>query len=238
VVLTRCPRKTASLIGTIAQAAGTAAVLAGFVIGVNGLHYGSPVLDAASIRADRFATDRCTDNPAEPTCPPLTPNDVKCTTATWRGSAQCAGGPFDPHSPINCPPTMIGCPGWVPNTPPTPAPLIAPPSTTEEPPPPPSKGHEPPPPPTSPPPVTGPPGPSLPPPAADHPEPGSPPAPAAPPHSVDAAPAPVAAPPVQAAPAPVAAPPIQVAPAPVAAPPVMAPPVMAPAPAPAPAPSK
>jgi hypothetical protein len=203
----RWRRERAGAMRAIAKAAGAGAVLVGFATGVNSLHYASPILDTAAISRDPVLTDRCTDSPADPTCPPTSPNDVKCTTAAWHGSALCAGGPFDPNvlSTPACSPVFVGCPGGVPNTPQPPVPAIVPPS----------KSHEPPSPATSPPAVTDQPVLSQPPPLANHPEPGTPPAP---PPSVVTPPAPVApAPSVEAPPAPVAPPPAT-APAPAPAP--------------------
>ena len=194
----RWPRGPAKSIGAIAKAAGAGAVVVGFTIGVNTLHDASPMLDAASISPDRFTADRCTNDPADPTCPPRSPNDVKCTTATWHGSALCAGGPFDPNivSPPICTPGFIGCPGGLPNTPPGPVPLTGPPSKTREPPPPPKSA----------PPVPEQPTPVQPPPVLDHPEPDTPRAPVAPPPSAEAPPAAVAPPPAAEAPPAPAAP--------------------------------
>jgi hypothetical protein len=227
-------------IGTVANAASVGAVVAGFAIGISTLHYAAPRLETAPIDRDGFATDLCTDNPADPTCPPVGPADARCTSAAWKYTARCAGGPFAPNlfmTPLQqppCSPAVAGCPGWAP---PAVTPTPDAPPTGHEPPPHKPPPHEPPggPPPHEPPPGGPPPG--GPPPVVDHPEPGgpaaSPPAvshsePGAPaaPQAVVAPPAPVA-PPVAMAPAPVQAPVAPVAPAP-----VMAPPVEAPAPAP------
>jgi hypothetical protein len=257
------PSEPAATLGIVARAAGAGAVLIGFAIGANGVHDASLTLATVSAGRGPAVTDKCTDNPADPTCPPMGPGDVKCASAAWRYTASCVGGPFDPNNTFNCAPVFVGCPGYVPNTPPPTPPSIAPPSH--------DKGHEPPPPhhhePGSPP-GTGHPGPGVPPPpVGDHPEPGTP---GGPPHPPEAAPPPAAPPPVApvgpppaiegphapdapapaiqapVAPAPVIQAPVAPAPviqAPVAPAPVMQAPVMAPAPvappvmAPAPAPS-
>jgi hypothetical protein len=203
-------------IGMIAKAASMGAVAAGFAIGFTTLHYPAPSLNAASISLDRFATDLCTDNPADPTCPPQGPADVKCATAAWQATAMCAGGPFAPHivTPPTlfpaCSPAVAGCPGWVPPVPPPPDTPSSPPTKGHEPPP-----HEPPPDPAPSTPATQP-DPLQPPPVIDHPEPGGP---AAPPPAVEAPPAPIAPAPIQApiapiAPAPIQAPVVPEAPAP------------------------
>jgi hypothetical protein len=232
----------------VAKTASAGAVVAGIAVGISTLHYPAPSLNAASISLDRFATDLCTDNPADPTCPPQGPTDVKCATAAWQATAMCAGGPFAPHivTPPTlfpaCSPVVAGCPGWVPPavTPPPGAPS-SPPTKGHEPPPHEPPPHEPPPHAAPSPPVTQP-DPLQPPPMADHPEAGGPDVtphseshsepgvPAAPPPAVEAPPAPIAPAPVQVAPAP---PPVM-APAPVQAPvaPMAPAPVMAPAPAP------
>jgi hypothetical protein len=249
----RSPREPAGTLAIVARAAGAGAVLIGFAIGANSVHDASLTLAAVSASRGPAVTDKCTDNPADPTCPPMGPSDAKCASAAWRYTAACVGGPFDPNNIAHCPPINPGCPGYVPNTPPPTPTLIAPPSH--------DKGHEPPPPPhhhePGPPPGTDHPGPGEPPPVGDHPEPGTP---DGPPRSQEEAPPPVVgAPPVapvgppQAIEGPhapdVPAPAIQapVAPAPVMQAPVMAPapvapaappPVMAPAPAPSPPTSK
>jgi hypothetical protein len=263
----RWPREPAGTIGIVARAAGAGAVLIGFAIGANSVHDGSLSLATVSASRGPAVIDKCTDNPADPSCPPMGPNDAKCAGA-WRYTAACVGGPFDPNNISNCSPITPGCPGFVPNTPPPTPTLIEPPSH--------DKGHEPLPPPhhhePGSPPGTDRPGPGEPPPGTDHPGPGEPPpgadhpeagTPDAPPHSQEAAPPPAAPPPAVAAPpiAPVGppqaiegphapdvpAPAIQapVAPAPVMQAPVMAPAPVAPAapppvmaPAPAPSPSK
>jgi hypothetical protein len=219
-------------IGMVANAVSMGAVVAGFAISGVTLHYSGPSLASVSISQDRFATDRCTDDPADPTCPPVGPADVKCASAAWQGTAWCVGGPFAPSivtppplQPV-CSPTVAGCPGFVP-------PAATPPP--DAPPTPPTKGHQPPPhepPPHGPPPGGPPPG--GPPPVIDHPEPGGPAAtPPADHHSDPGAPAPLA-PPEMLAPAHIQAP-VPVAPAPA---PIAQAPVMAPAPAPPPSSSK
>jgi hypothetical protein len=248
----------AGTIGIVARAAGAGAVLIGFAIGANSVHDGSLTLATASASRGPAVTDKCTDNPADPSCPPMGPNDAKCAGA-WRFTAACVGGPFDPNNISNCSPITPGCPRFVPYTPPPTPPSIEPPPR--------DKGHEPPPPPHhhepgsppgtdhpgpgQPPPGTDHPGPGEPPPGANHPEPGTP---DAPPHAQEAAPPLAAAPPAVAAPpvAPVGppqaieAPHAPDVPAPAIQAPVMAPapvapaapaPVMAPVPAPAPSPS-
>jgi hypothetical protein len=197
------PRDWAATMGITAMAA---AVAAGLAIDASTSHHAGPILDATSISRDRVATDECTDNPADPVCPPLGPTDVKCATAPWRGTAFCAGGPFaplvvTPPPRAACPPVVVGCPGWVPNVPQPPVASSGPPSTK----------HEAPPPPKSPPVAPEGPAPVQPPPVAEHPEPDTPAAPVAPP--------PVEAPHAPVAPAPVEAPPAPVAPAPAPAPP-------------------
>jgi hypothetical protein len=97
------PTDWARAIGVVAKVTSMGAVATGFAIGMSTLHYAAPSLDAASISHDRFATDLCTDNPADPTCPPQGPTDVKCATAAWQATAVCAGGPFAPN--IVTPPT-------------------------------------------------------------------------------------------------------------------------------------
>jgi hypothetical protein len=266
ISIKRWPREAAGTIGIVARAAGAGAVLIGFAIGANSVHDGSLTLATASASRGPAVTDKCTDNPADQSCPPMGPSDAKCAGA-WRYTAACVGGPFDPNNIANCAPVFVGCPGYVPNTPPPTPTLIGPPPH--------DKGHEPPPPPHhhepgSPPPGTDHPGPGEPPPGTDHPGLGEPPPPGAdhpepgtpdgPPHSQEAAPPPAAPPPVVGAPpvAPVGPPPAIEGPhapdvpapaiqAPVAPAPVMQAPVMAPAPvapaapppvmAPAPAPS-
>jgi hypothetical protein len=263
----RWPREPAGTIGIAVRAAAAGAVLIGFAIWANSVHDGSLTLATLSAGRGPAVTDKCTDNPADPSCPPLGPNDAKCAGA-WRYTAACVGGPFDPNNISNCSPITPGCPGFVPYTPPPTPPSIEPPPT--------EKGHEPPPPPhhhePGSPPGTDHPGPGQPPPGTDHPGPGGPPPGAghpgpatrdAPSHPQEVAPAPAVAPPAVAAPpvAPVGppqaieaphapdvpAPAIQapVAPAPVMQAPVMAPAPVAPAapppvmaPAPAPSPSK
>lgn len=237
-------------IGMVANAASMSAVVAGFIIGSSTFHSAAPSWAAVSISHDRFSTDRCTDNPADPTCPPAGPADAKCAMAGWQYTAWCVGGPFAPSivtpPPLQpaCSPAVAGCPDWVPPAAtPTPDPPSSPPSKGHEPPPhePPPHGpppHEPPPggppadggpPPHDPPPGGGPP-PGGPPPVVDHPEPGGPGGtPPADHHSDSGAPA--APPPIQAPVAPVA-PPEVLAPAP-----IQAPAPIAPAPAPAPSPS-
>jgi hypothetical protein len=262
----RWPREPAGTIGIVARAVGAGAVLIGFAIGTNNVHDASLTLATVSASRGPAVTDNCTNNPAGATCPPMGPNDAKCASAAWRYTAACVGGPFDPNNIANCAPVFVGCPGYVPNTPPPTPPSIEPPSH--------DKGHEPPPPhhhePGSPP-GTGHPGPGEPPPGTDHPGPGepSPPVgdhpepgtPSGPPHSQEAAPPPAAPPPVMGTPplapvgpppaiegphapdvpapaiqAPVAPAPVMQAPAPVA--PAVPPPVLAPAPAPSPPTSK
>jgi hypothetical protein len=253
----RWPREPAGTIGIVVRAAGAGAVLIGFAIGANSAHDGSLTLATLSASHGPAVADKCTDNPADPSCPPLGPNDAKCAGA-WRYTAACVGGPFDPNNISNCSPITPGCPGFVPYTPPPTPPSIEPPPT--------EKGHEPPPPPhhhePGSPPGTDHPGPGQPPPGTDHPGPGGPPpgadhpgsgTPDAPPHSQEVAPPSAAAPPAVAAPpvAPVGPPQAIEAPhapdvpapaiqAPVAPAPVMqAPAPVAPAPPPpAPAPSK
>jgi hypothetical protein len=183
-------------IGMVAKTV-TAALVAGITLGISTLHYPAPSLDVASISLDRFATDLCTDNPADPTCPPQGPADVKCATAAWQATAMCAGGPFAAHivtppTPFPaCSPAVIGCPGWVP-------PAVTP--SPDAPSSPPTKGHEPPPHAAPSPPVTQP-DPLQAPPVIDHPEPGGP---AAPPPAVEAPPAAIAPAPIQAPVAPMA----------------------------------
>jgi hypothetical protein len=234
----RWPREPAGTIGIVARAAGAGAVLIGFAIGANSVHDGSLTLAAASASRGPAVTDKCTDNPADPSCPPMGPNDAKCAGA-WRYTAACVGGPFDPNNISNCSPITPGCPGFVPYTPPpTPSSIEPPPKDKGHEPPPPPHHHEPGSPPGTdhpdpggPPPGTDHPGPGEPPPGTNHPEPGTP---DAPPHAPEAAPPPAAAPPAVAAPpvAPVGPPQAIEAPhAPVAPAPVMAP-------APAPSPSK
>ena len=133
----RRPREPVGTIGIVARAAGAGAVLIGFAIGANSVHDGSLTLATASASRGPAVTDKCTDNPADPSCPPMGPNDVKCAGA-WRYTAACVGGPFDPNNIHNCAPVFVGCPGYVPNTPPPTPPSIEPPSH--------DKGHEPPPP--------------------------------------------------------------------------------------------
>jgi hypothetical protein len=251
VQLPRFLEKSVLSIGIVARAAGAGAVVVGFALGANSLHDPSLTFQTVSTSRAPLPANSCVDDPADPSCPPTQPNDVKCA-GTWRYTAACAGGPFDPNNSLNCTPGFPGCPGFIPNNPPPPS-LPAPPSTGQQPPPPP-KHHEPPPPPSG----TDHPGP---PPGGDHPGgPGEPPppggdhsgpgAPGALPHSNDAAPPPVVqppAPPVAPAPAveaphaaiaPIApAPAIQAPSAPaIQAPiaPAAPPPVMAPAPAPPP----
>jgi hypothetical protein len=200
----RWPREPAATIGVVARAAGAGAVLIGFAIGANGVYDGSLTLATVSASRGPAVTDKCTDNPGDPTCPPAGPGDVKCASAAWRYTAACVGGPFDPNNTFNCAPVFVGCPGYVPNTPPPTPPSIEPPSHDKghEPPPPPPHHHEP-----GSPPGTGHPGPGEPPPpVGDHPEPGTP---GGPPHPQEAAPPPAAPPPVVGAPpvAPVGPPP-------------------------------
>jgi hypothetical protein len=229
--------KSALSMGVVARAAGAGAVVVGFALGANSVHDASLTFRTVSASRAPQLADSCVDNPADPSCPPTGPNDVKCAGA-WRYTAACVGGPFDPNNSINCTPGFPGCPGFITNNPPPPT-LPAPPSTVHEPPPPP-KHHEPPPPGGDHP---GGPG-EPPPPGGDHSGPGTH---GAPPHSNDAAPPPVApAPALPVAPAPaIEAPHPAIAPAPViqapSAPAIQAPiapaappPVMAPAPAPAP----
>ena len=183
------------------------AVLIGLTIGANSVHDASLTLATVSASRGPAVTDKCTDNPADATCPPMGPSDAKCASAAWRYTAACVGGPFDPNNIANCAPVFVGCPGYVPNTPPPTPTLIEPPSH--------DKGHEPPPPPHhhdpgSPPPGTDHPGPGEPPPGTDHPGPGQPPSsgadhpeagtPDAPPHPQEAPPPPAAPPPAVAAP--------------------------------------
>jgi hypothetical protein len=217
-------REPAGTIGIVGRAAGAGAVLIGFTIGANSVHDASLTLATVSASRGPAVTDKCTDNPADATCPPMGPSDAKCASAAWRYTAACVGGPFDPNNIANCAPVFVGCPGYVPNTPPPIPTLIEPPSH--------DKGHEPAPPPHhhdpgSPPPGTDHPSPGEPPPGADHLEPGTP---DAPPHSQAAAPPPAAAPPV----APVGPPQaIEGPPAPdVPAPAIQAPVALAPAPSP------
>jgi hypothetical protein len=251
----RWPREPAGTIGIVARAAGVGAVLIGFAIGANSVDDSSVTLAALSAGRGPAVTDKCTDNPADPSCPPMGPTDAKCAGG-WRYTAACVGGPFDPNNIANCSPITPGCPGFVPYTPPPTPPPIEPPPT--------EKGHEPPPPPhhhePGSPPGTDHPGPGQPPPGTDHPGPGGPPpgaghsgpgTPDAPSHPQEVAPPPAAAPPAVAAPPVAPAGPPQAieaphapnVPAPVIQAPVMAPapvapaappPVMAPAPAPSP----
>src|SRR5271157_3592395 len=151
------PKDWAATMGMIATAA---AMAAGFAIDSITSHHAAPILGASSIGRDRVATDECTDNPANPVCPPLAPADVKCAMAPWHGTAFCAGGPFDPlvitpPPPAACPSVVAGCPGWVPNASQPPVATSGPPSTK----------HEGPPPPKSPPVVPAPPAPVEPAPA-------------------------------------------------------------------------
>lgn len=104
IVMSR-PTDWARAIGVVAKVTSMGAVATGFAIGMSTLHYAAPSLDAASISHDRFATDLCTDNPADPTCPPQGPTDVKCATAAWQATAFCVGGPFAPN--IVTPPTLF-----------------------------------------------------------------------------------------------------------------------------------
>jgi hypothetical protein len=224
IVMSR-PTDWARAIGVVARVTSMGAAATGFAIGMRTLHYAAPSLDAASISHDRFATDLCTDNPADPTCPPQGPADVKCATATWLATAFCAGGPFAPNivtpPPLlpGCSPAVAGCPGYVPPIPPPPDAPSSPPTKGHEPPPHEPPPHEPPPheppPPSAPAPPATQPDPLGPPPVVDHPAPGGsdvpppsenhsqPGAPAAPPPVVEAPPAPVAPAPVEApAPAP------------------------------------
>ena len=69
----RWPREPAGTIGIVARAAGAGAVLIGFAIGSNSVHDGSLTLAAVSASRGPVVTDKCTDNPADPTCPPPTP---------------------------------------------------------------------------------------------------------------------------------------------------------------------
>jgi hypothetical protein len=196
--------KSAHSMGLVARAAGAGAVMVGFALGANSVHDASLTFQTVSASRAPLPANLCTDDPADPSCPPTGPNDVKCGGA-WRYTAACVGGPFDPNNSINCTPGFPGCPGVIPNNPPPPT-LPAPPSTGHEPPPPP-KHHEPPPPPSGtdhpgpPPGGDHPGGPGEPPPAGgDHSGPGTP---GAPPHSNDAAPPPaVQAPALPVAPAP------------------------------------
>jgi hypothetical protein len=239
----RWPGEPAGTIGILVRAAGAGAVLIGFAIGANSEHDGSLTLATLSASRGPAVTDKCSDNPADPSCPPMGPNDAKCAGA-WRYTAACVGGPFDPNNISNCPPITPGCPGFVPYTPPPTPPSIEPPPT--------DKGHQPPPPPhhhePGSPPGTDHPGPGQPtgtdhsgpggpPPGADHPGPRMPDAPPHPPEVAGPPVAPVGPPQAIEAPhAPdVPAPAIQ---APVAPAPVFQAPVMAPAPAPSPSPSK
>jgi hypothetical protein len=75
----------------------------GFAIGVNSVHDGSLTLATVSASRGPAVTDKCTDNPADPSCPPMGPNDAKCAGA-WRYTAACVGGPFDPNNISNCTP--------------------------------------------------------------------------------------------------------------------------------------
>ena len=161
----RWPREPAGTIGIVARAVGAGAALIGFAIGANSVHDGSLTLATASANRGPAVTDKCTDNPADATCPPMGPSDAKCAPAAWRYTATCVGGPFDPNNIANCAPVFVGCPGYVPNAPPPTPTLIEPPSH--------DKGHEPPPPahhhdPGSPPPGTDHPGPGEPPPGTRH----------------------------------------------------------------------
>jgi hypothetical protein len=109
----RWPREPAGTIGIVARAAGAGAVLIGFAIGANSVHDGSLTLATASASRGPAVTDKCTDNPADPSCPPMGPNDAKYAGA-WRYTAACVGGPFDPNNISNCSPITPGCPGLCP----------------------------------------------------------------------------------------------------------------------------
>ena len=83
------PTKYAHSIGIVTRAAGAGAVVVGFALGANSLHDASLTFQTVSIDKAPVPTDLCTDNPADPSCPPLNPNDPKCLTAQWRHAALC-----------------------------------------------------------------------------------------------------------------------------------------------------
>jgi len=184
-------REPAGTIGIVGRAAGAGAVLIGFTIGANSVHDASLTLATVSASRGPAVTDKCTDNPADATCPPMGPSDAKCASAAWRYTAACVGGPFDPNNIANCAPVFVGCPGYVPNAPPPTPTLIEPPSH--------DKGHEPPPP-------------------AHHHDPGSqaaaPPPAAAPPVAPVGPPQAIEGPPAPDVPAPAIQAPVALAPAP------------------------
>lgn len=92
--------KYAHSLGIVARAAAAGAVVVGFALGANSLHDASLTFQTVSIDKAPVPTDLCTDNPADPSCPPLGPNDAKCADG-WRFTAACVGGPFDPNNSVN-----------------------------------------------------------------------------------------------------------------------------------------
>ena len=71
----RWPREPAGTIGIVARAAGVGAVLIGLAIGANSVHDGSLTLATVSTSRGPAVTDKCTDNRADPSCPPVGPSD-------------------------------------------------------------------------------------------------------------------------------------------------------------------
>ena len=100
--------------GIVARAAGAGAVVASFALGANSLSDAPPAFQTASLSRP-VPADLCTDNPADPSCPPTNPIDPRCQLPQWRLAPVCDNN-STPAPPVrnlctvnpadpSCPPT-------------------------------------------------------------------------------------------------------------------------------------
>ena len=73
-------KKSAYSIGIVARGAGVGAVVVGFALGAGSLPDASLPFQTVSIDRAPVPTDLCTDNPADPSCPPTNPGDPNASS--------------------------------------------------------------------------------------------------------------------------------------------------------------